>query len=179
MGLWYLMFLLSECTKDKNNFCYQWGDKMKKNICVSSDLDVDTLDWEFLSIIGLWQQFYFITNYQSTQYNQPTRPANSSSEPSDLILFLSKNCHNILSRQPATILPPVPQPGQCEAAGWLVRGQAASDWSRGRGRGWQGERLAWYWRSSASPGSATSPGFIGQIMGSLQHTGRELELASW
>ena len=126
------------------------GDKMKRNICVSSDLDVDTLDWEFLSIIGLWQLFYFITNYHRPVEPRTTvtSPANSSSESSDLVLFLGKNWHNILSLQPAASQPPVPQPNQCEAAGWLVRGQAASDWSRGWGRGWQGERLAWYWRTA-------------------------------
>ena len=59
------------------------GDKMSRNICVSSDLDVDTLDWEFLSIIGLWQLFYFITNYvAASQWRTTitTSPANSSSE---------------------------------------------------------------------------------------------------
>ena len=167
------------------------GDKMKRNICVSSDLDVDTLDWEFLSIIGLWQLFSFITNYHQPLSHQPVQlipvVRTEWTEWSDLILFLGKNCHNILSPEPATILPPVPQPEQAEAGGWLVRGWAASDWLRGRGRGWQGESRAWYWR--IRPASLTLlPGrprlaLLGRLwaasLAELEAEGSELRAESW
>ena len=97
-------------TKDKNNFCYHWGTKWREIFV--SDLDVDTLDWESLSIIGLWQQFSFITNYcQPVQRGAANIPANSR----DLILFVCKNWPNILWPEPGTISREV----LSQAAGWL------------------------------------------------------------
>ena len=89
-----------------------------------------------------------------------------------------KNWDNISSLQPGAVSPLAWSPAshQAEAAGWLVRGQAASHWSRPEGgAGWAraGPGIGGQPAGLTRPATTSS---IGQIMGSSASLELELRL---
>ena len=108
------------------------------------------------------------TEPRSVELTSQTNSSSSSAQSSDLILFLGKNCHNILSRQPATSVLFPSQTSARPLVGWteVRRPLIGPEAEGGAGRALARPGIGGQHPASGTPGSASWPGIIGQIMGS-------------